>query len=115
MFTKEHVTNWKADPQGSLSIVKGTFDSRCICSAMSTFYNGLKESIILKKKRRLKSLFLTVLKTNMQAHFEPMTYDVLNMYYVIPVRKINFYKHHSKKMWQSDNEHIDIRGNNIYL
>lgn len=51
MFTKEHVTNWKADPQGSLSIVKGTFDSRCICSAMSTFYNGLKESIILKKKK----------------------------------------------------------------
>lgn len=57
MFTKEHVTNWKADPQGSLSIVKGTFDSRCICSAMSTFYNGLKESIILKKKKKVKITF----------------------------------------------------------
>lgn len=51
----------------------------------------------------------------MQVYFEFMIYDVLNMYYVILVRKINFYKYYFKKMWQSDNEYIDIRGNNIYL
>lgn len=31
---------------------------------------------------------------------------LFNVYNVILLRETNFYKHHFKKIWQRDNEHI---------